>query len=317
MERLQDTAPSEVKVAAVAAGASFSAPASERSMPGPAVIVLTPDSPQSQPAEDLEEQSSPNLHESSNRVCDYCGANNPDSAAYCHNCATTIVHPHREVRRQEALAGIAASALGKLRRGLLDWRVVLSGRTREFIAAANRAGRKALADFMALPRNTQYTVGGLLALGVIVIAIMIATGPTEPILVETALGTAAVQSAETPLLETEAPSSSRLEVLQRGTELNVLGHVKDPGQRLVRVQVVTPRPRRPGFVALADLGHLSSGDPAVAWQFLGLGRSAADATPEAARAFSQALTDFSERFPGTPQATVAALEQVADSSAAC
>jgi hypothetical protein len=167
-----------------------------------------------------------------------------------------------------------------------------------------------LADFMALPRNTQYTVGGLLALGVIAIAIMIAAGPTEPILVETALGTAAVQSAETPLLETEAASSPRLEVLQRGTELNVLGHVRDPGQRLVRVQVVTPRPRHPGFVALADLGHLSSGDPDVAWEFLGLGRSAADATPEAARAFSQALTEFSVRFPGTPQATVAALEQV-------
>jgi tetratricopeptide (TPR) repeat protein len=75
------------------------------------------------------------------------------------------------------------------------------------------------------------------------------------------------------------------------------------------VQVVTPKPRRPGFVALASLGQYGSDDPAVAWEYLGLGRLAASAGEAATRSFCETLSSFSSRFPGTPQARFAVLEQ--------
>jgi hypothetical protein len=77
---------------------------------------------------------------------------------------------------------------------------------------------------------------------------------------------------------------------------------------MLRIQVVSPKPLRPGFVAVADLGQLDSANPAMAWEFLAVQRPASNADPEAARKFIGALTAFSERFSGTPQAKLAALE---------
>jgi hypothetical protein len=187
---------------------------------------------------------------------------------------------------------------------------VASKKALEGFAAVTGVGRRLWVAFSALPQNTRYAIWAALAFcGVAAIGLILALGPLRPVPIEKSLGTARVQAAQTELVETQAPGSARLMVLKKGTGLNVLSHITDPSQRLVRVQVVMPKPRRPGYVAWADLGQWSSNDPQVDWEYRALSRPASGASSDSIRLFSQTLTTFSERFPGTRQARLASLEQ--------
>ncbi len=248
----------------------------------------------------VPEPWNPETPEGLSLLCESCGAHNRDTATYCHECGRAIGGTGAE--ESASPAGAQTGSLVGEGAGEKP----ASAREDGSIGGSSGVEHKR----SAIPRTALYAIGGGLAVCCVALALWVFLVVLKPIPIEKAVGTARVRAAETAMFETQAPWSDRLMTLRKGTALNILSRITGPGQRLVRVQVVTPKPRRPGYVALADLGELSSGDAAIAWEFLSLSRPGEGAEPEATRIFDQALAAFSEKFPGTPQARMALLEQV-------
>lgn len=227
--------------------------------------------------------------------CKNCGAPNRSEAQFCLNCGAPL-----ESR-------ISASALSKFFGSLRA--SVRSLPIRETTDRLNVAVRSKWRHFSLLPRNTQLAVWTLLSCVITGLALYTIVRATKAIPIEASLGTASVQADNSPVWQGAGEPASKLTSLSKDTSVNVLGEITSAAQRFVRVQVIVPKPLRPGYMAISDLRDFRASTAPVAWTYLAL-RRPTDSLSPAYKAFLSSLRVFSDRFPNSPEARLALIEMV-------
>lgn len=156
----------------------------------------------------------------------------------------------------------------------------------------------------------QMTIGIVLGLVVFSIGAALVYLLTRPVPVEKAIGTAVVQTSSAALLDQQGESGKTMRALPQGAVVNLLERLRSREQPFVRVQFVNARDvSKPGYMRTAELGQWTSPDAPTAWELLALSRPAITSSEGDRRRFIQQLTQFSERFTGTPEAHQANLER--------
>ncbi|MCC6366602.1 MAG: hypothetical protein IT165_24045 [Bryobacterales bacterium] len=156
----------------------------------------------------------------------------------------------------------------------------------------------------------QMTIGIALGLAVFAIGAAAVFLLTRPVPVEKAIGAAVVQASRSDLLDQQGEGGKAMRSLPQGTVVNLLERLRSREQPFVRVQYVNAKDvSKPGYVRTADLGQWTSPDAPTAWELLALSRPAITSSEGDRRRFIQQLTQFSERFTGTPEAHQATLER--------
>jgi serine/threonine protein kinase len=154
-------------------------------------------------------------------------------------------------------------------------------------------------------RTQQIAVAGVgVLLCVLLITILVAV--LWPVPVDNAAGTAEVAADHTPVYKDKEPGS-RVGFLARGTRVNVLKLPDSREQEWVRVQVTSPKPRKPGYMRVRDLVQWESTKPSSKLSLIEIFHPGDTGSDNEIEAKLDELEQFIVRFPKSKEASTAHL----------
>jgi serine/threonine-protein kinase len=156
------------------------------------------------------------------------------------------------------------------------------------------------------PKKTKQIA--ILGIGALICVLLMTTlvSVLWPVPIENEAGIAEVAADHTPVFKDKQPGS-RIGFLARGTRVNILKLPDSREQEWVRVQVTSPKPRKPGYMHVRDLVHWDSSKPSFKLSLIEIfhpGDSGADAEVETK---IEELQQFITRFPTSLEARTAHL----------